>query len=163
SAYPAPAAEMNLRALVTLAERFKLPIGLSDHTLDSTAAVAAVALGASIVEKHFTLSRQTPGPDSAFSLEPAEFKELVRSIRTTEQSLGSAELTLGPAEARSRKFRRSLFVVADVAEGEAFTSANVRSIRPADGLPPQHLPEVLGRRAARNLARGTPLVWDVIV
>ena len=162
SAYPAPAEEMQLRGIVTLAERYGLPVGLSDHTLDSTAAIASVALGASIVEKHLTLSRAAGGPDAAFSLEPAEFAELVRVIRRTEASLGEAAFACGPREAASRVFRRSLFVVADMQADERFTQDNVRSIRPGHGLPPKYLPQIVGRRASRALARGTPLAWEMI-
>jgi pseudaminic acid synthase len=159
SAYPAPASEMNLRTIPHLASAFGVPAGLSDHTLGIAAPVAAVALGASIVEKHFTLSREAPGPDSAFSLEPHEFRAMVDAIRVAEAAAGEVRYGTGEREAGSRVFRRSLFVVADVCAGEPFTPANVRSIRPGAGLPPKHLPEVLGRRAARDVARGTPLAW----
>jgi N-acetylneuraminate synthase len=162
SAYPAPAEEMNLRAMPALAETYRTPVGLSDHTLTPTAVIAAVALGASIVEKHLTISRGKPGPDSAFSLEPHEFRTMVDAIRTAEQSLGRAAFEPGPSESRSRGFRRSLFVVADMAAGEVFGPENVRSIRPAHGLPPKHLPAILGRRAACAISRGTPLAWDLV-
>jgi pseudaminic acid synthase len=159
SAYPALPEEMNLRTISDLAQRFQVPVGLSDHTLDSAVAVAAVALGACIVEKHFTLSRQQPGPDSAFSLEPDEFKSLVNSVRMTEKALGKVQYTVSPNEEKSRVFRRSLFVVADVKAGEKFTARNVRSIRPGYGLPPRHYDEILGSTAACELERGTPLEW----
>jgi N-acetylneuraminate synthase len=162
SAYPAPPADMNLRTIPHLAEAFGVPVGLSDHTLGIAVPAAAVALGASIVEKHLTLSRATPGPDSAFSLEPAEFKAMVEAIRTVERGLGRVHYGVTAREAASRVFRRSLFVVKDVAAGEVLTEENVRSIRPGHGLPPKHLPEVLGRRAARRLEKGTPLTWEVI-
>jgi pseudaminic acid synthase len=162
SAYPAPAAEMNLRAIPAMEAAFGVPVGLSDHTLGTTVAAAAVALGACIVEKHFTLSRSIPGPDSAFSLEPEEFRRMVDGIRTTEAALGSAAHGIGPAEDRSRAFRRSLFVVRDVRRGEPFTAENVRSIRPSGGLLPKHREAVLGRSAARDIARGTPLTWDLV-
>jgi N-acetylneuraminate synthase len=162
SAYPAPASEMNLRAIPALAAAFDVPVGLSDHTLEPASAIAAVALGASIVEKHLTLSRNVPGPDSAFSLEPAEFAATVRAIRTTEAALGTAEFTIGPSEARSRQFRRSLFATADISAGEALTEFNIRSIRPAGGLPPKELPHLLSRRAKLPIRRGTPLAWDLI-
>lgn len=162
SAYPAPADEMNLRTIPDLAARFGVPTGLSDHTLGIAVPVAAVALGACIIEKHFTLSRAVPGPDASFSLEPQEFQEMVAAIRTAEKALGSVSYALSPAEEASRMFRRSLFIVADVAAGELFTENNVRSIRPGHGLAPKHLPEVLGRRAARAIARGTPLAWDML-
>jgi pseudaminic acid synthase len=162
SAYPAPPGEMNLRAMAALAEAFDLPVGLSDHTLGTAVPLAAVALGACIVEKHFTLSRALGGPDGAFSLEPAEFRAMVDSIRTVEQALGSAHHGIGIAEDRSRAFRRSLFVVRDVRRGEPFTADNVRSIRPSGGLAPKHREAVLGRRASRDVARGTPLSWELI-
>src|SRR5262249_40003278 len=146
-----------LRSIPDLAERFGLPVGLSDHTPGIAASVAAVALGASLIEKHLTLSRSDGGPDSAFSLEPREFKELVESIRSAEKALGQVQYGPTPNEMRTRPFRRSLFVVCDMKKGETFTADNVRSIRPADGLHPRHLPEVLGRRAICNIERGTPV------
>ena len=162
SAYPAPADEMNLRAIPALAAAFDVPVGLSDHTLDPVSAIAAVALGACIVEKHLTASRDVAGPDSGFSLEPTEFAAMVSAIRTTEASLGTADFAVGPSEARSRQFRRSLFAAADIDVGEPLTGMNVRSIRPADGLPPKDLPRLLGRRAKCRIARGTPLAWELI-
>jgi N-acetylneuraminate synthase len=162
SAYPAPPKDMNLRAIPHLAQTFGLPVGLSDHTLGIAVPVAAVALGACIVEKHFTLSRATPGPDSAFSLEPAEFKAMVQAIRTAEEALGEACYGVSRGEAASRAFRRSLFVVQPMQAGEAFTGDNLRSIRPGYGLHPRHLEEVLGRRAAGPLVPGTPLSWELI-
>ncbi|RLE08392.1 pseudaminic acid synthase, partial [Candidatus Aerophobetes bacterium] len=129
SAYPAPPEEMNLRTIPHLAEAFGVPVGLSDHTLGIAVPVAAVALGACIVEKHFTLSRDVPGPDSAFSLEPHEFKAMVEAIRTAEKALGEVRYEVEEQEAKSRVFRRSLFVVKDMKAGEVFTEENVRSIR----------------------------------
>lgn len=162
SAYPAPPEEMNLRAIPHLAEAFGTPVGVSDHTLGWAAPVAAVALGACIVEKHFTLSRELPGPDSAFSLEPAEFKAMVEAVRTAEKAMGGVCFGTGDKEARSRGFRRSLFVVEEVRAGETFSEANVRSIRPGHGLAPKHLKEVVGRQAATDIKRGTPLGWEMI-
>jgi N-acetylneuraminate synthase len=162
SAYPAPPAEMNLRTIPHLAEAFDVPVGLSDHTLDIAVPVAAVALGACIVEKHFTLSRDKPGPDSAFSLEPSEFKAMVDAVRTVERALGTVQYGVGKREAASRVFRRSLFAVQDVETGEAFTLENVRSIRPGYGLHTRHLCDVIGRRATQSIERGTPLTWDLI-
>lgn len=162
SAYPALPEEMHLRTLADMAARFGVPIGLSDHTMGHTVPVAAVALGACIVEKHFTLSRATPGPDSAFSLEPDEFAAMVAAIRTTEQALGRVNYTASANETKLRAFRRSLFVVADVKAGEPFTAQNVRSIRPGHGLHTRHLGEVLGRQAVRDVKRGTPLNWELI-
>jgi N-acetylneuraminate synthase len=160
SAYPAAPEEMNLRTIPHLAEAFAVPVGLSDHTLGVAAAVTAVALGACLIEKHFTLSRSCPGPDSAFSLEPDEFKAMVDAVRTTEKALGQVHYGVSGREAESRVFRRSLFVVHDVRAGEPFTCENVRSIRPGHGLHPRHLDEVLGRCASQDLPRGTPLHWS---
>lgn len=163
SAYPAPAEEMNLRTIPEMARRFGVPVGLSDHTMGIAAPVAAVALGACIIEKHLTLSRATPGPDSGFSLEPHEFKAMVEAVRTAEKALGEVHFGLSDKEEASRVFRRSLFVVEDVKRGEMFTAENVRSIRPGYGLHTRHLDQVLGKRAIRDIERGTPLSWDLIV
>ncbi len=163
SAYPAPVQDMNLRTIPEMARRFGVPVGLSDHTMGIAAPVAAVALGACIIEKHLTLSRSTPGPDSVFSLEPQEFKAMVDAVRTAEKALGKIHFGLSTKEEASRIFRRSLFVVEDVQQGDAFTPANVRSIRPAHGLHPRYLPEVLGKRASRKIKRGTPLSWEFVV
>ena len=160
SAYPAPPEEMNLRTIPHMAEAFDVVVGLSDHSTGVAVPVAAVALGASIVEKHFTISRDLPTPDAAFSLEPAEFSEMVRSIRTAEQALGRVSYQVSEREAASREFRRSLFVVQDVKQGQPFTNESVRSIRPGQGLPPRELPQVLRRRAAMDIQRGTPLSRD---
>jgi pseudaminic acid synthase len=162
SSYPAPPEHANLRTLVDLAARFEVPVGLSDHTLGGETVIAAVALGACIIEKHLTASRSTPGPDSAFSLEPDEFREMVSAIRTAERSLGSIHYGATPSELGMLKFRRSLFIVADVKAGEMFTEKNVRSIRPGHGLHPRHLPDVLGRKATREVRGGTPLQWDMV-
>ena len=159
SAYPAPPEEINLRTIPDMAERFGVSVGLSDHTLGIAVPVAAVVLGACIVEKHFTLSRAISGPDSAFSIEPAEFKSMVESIRTVEQALGEVRYEVSEHEAKSRVFRRSLFVVKDVKAGQVFTEENVRSIRPGQGLPPKHFRRVLGRQASQDIKRGTPLRW----
>ncbi len=162
SAYPAPPESMNLRTIPYLAKTFGTPVGVSDHTLGIDIPIAAVALGACIVEKHLTLSRAVFGPDSAFSLEPQEFKGMVRSIRTVEKSLGQATINVNDCETGSRVFRRSLFVVQNMTAGELFTIDNVRSIRPAYGLSPKYLVKVLGRRAAIDIEVGTPLTWDLI-
>jgi N-acetylneuraminate synthase len=163
SAYPAPAEDMNLRTIPEMARRFGVPVGLSDHTMGIAAPLAAVALGACVLEKHLTLSRSTPGPDSAFSLEPHEFKAMVDAVRIAEKALGEVHFGLSAKEQASRRFRRSLFVVEDVKKGEIFTAANVRSIRPAHGLHTRHLPEVLGRSTAQEIKRGTPLSWELVV
>jgi N-acetylneuraminate synthase len=162
SAYPAPPAEMNLRTLPHLAAAFGVPVGLSDHTLGSAVPIAAVALGACLVEKHFTLSRAEEGPDAAFSLEPAEFRAMAAAVRTAEQALGEVCYARTRAEERSQVFRRSLFVVHDMRAGEPFTADNVRSIRPGDGLHTRYLDQVLGRRASQDIRRGTPLSWPLI-
>ena len=163
SAYPSPPEEMHLRTIPELSRRFGVPVGLSDHSLGTAVPVAAVALGACIIEKHLTLSRSEPGPDSSFSLEPHEFKEMVEAVRVAERALGEIHFGVSEKEGLSRVFRRSLFVVQDVKRGERFTSENVRSIRPGYGLHTRHLPEILGRTAACDIARGTPLRWDAVL
>jgi N-acetylneuraminate synthase len=163
SAYPALPEEMNLETIPDIAKRFGTLVGLSDHTLGTTVPVAAVTLGACIIEKHFTMSRSEPGPDSAFSLEPAEFKQMVDAIRITEKALGKPNYTVTPKEEASRVFRRSLFVVENMKAGDVFTDKNVRSIRPGYGLAPKHLDAILGKKAAKPIERGTPLQWDLIV
>ncbi len=134
-------------------------MGLSDHTPGIAVPVAAVALGACIVEKHFTLSRGTPGPDSAFSLEPHEFRSMVEAVRTAEEALGNVCYGTGEEERKSLIFRRSLFVVKNVNKGEPFTEENVRSIRPGNGLHPRYLKRIVGKAAATDLEAGTPLDW----
>jgi len=162
SAYPAPPAEMNLRTIPDLRDKLGVVVGLSDHTMGSSVAVAAVSLGAAILEKHFTLTRSEPGPDQAFSMEPDEFAAMVRAIRDVEAALGEARYGPVGAEAATRVFRRSLFVVEDVEAGAELTSKNVRAIRPGHGLPPAEIDRVLGRKAKRRIERGTPLSWDLI-
>jgi len=162
SAYPAPVEEMNLRTIPELARRFGVPVGLSDHTMGIAVPVAAVSLGACIIEKHLTLARADGGPDGAFSLEPQEFKAMVEAVRTAEKALGTIHFGVGAREARSRVFRRSLFVVCDIKAGEKFTADNVRSIRPGNGLHTRHLSEVLGKTAVVDISRGTPLSWDLV-
>ena len=162
SAYPAPPEEMNLRTIPHLAEAFGVPVGLSDHTLDIAVPVAAVALGSCMVEKHFTLSRAMPGPDSAFSLEPHEFKTMVEAVRTTEKAMGTVHYGVSEREAQSKVFRRSLFVVQDIKASEMFTAENVRSIRPGYGLHTRHLGQIMGRSANQDIKCGTPLTWSFI-
>ena len=162
SAYPAPAEEMHLNTIPHLAQSFGVPAGLSDHTLGIAVPAAAVAIGASIVEKHFTLSRSVPGPDSAFSLEPCEFKAMVEAIRTVEKAVGRVHYGTSGEDEKMRAYRRSLFVVKPIKAGEAFTETNVRSIRPGHGLPPKHLSNVLGRQAAVDITEGTPLEWALV-
>ena len=163
SAYPAPAEEANLLTIPELARRFGCPVGLSDHTMGVAVPVVAVALGACIIEKHLCLRRADGGPDGAFSLEPEEFKAMVEAVRTAEKALGTVQFASGPREANSRRFRRSLFVVQDVKKGELFTKQNVRSIRPSDGLHPRHFNEVVGKHAACDVERGTPLSWGLVI
>lgn len=163
SAYPAPPNQMNLRTIPHLSQAFGLPVGLSDHTLGIAAAVTAVALGACIIEKHFTLSRAEKGPDSSFSLEPAEFRQMVDAVREAEAALGEVKYGATACEQASLVFRRSLFVVRDIRAGELFTADNVRSIRPGHGLAPKYLEHVLGKRAACNLLRGSPLQWGSVI
>jgi pseudaminic acid synthase len=162
SAYPAPPEEMNLRTIPELSRRFNVPVGLSDHTTGITVPVAAVALGACIIEKHLTLSRSDPGPDSAFSLEPHEFKTMVEAVHVAEKALGEIHFGVSPKEASVLVFRRSLFVVRNMKQGEPFTTENVRSIRPGHGLHTRHLPEILGHHASCDIDRGTPLSWDLV-
>jgi len=162
SAYPSPPEEMNLITIAHLSQAFGVPVGLSDHTLTVSVPVTAVTLGACIIEKHLTLSRGIPGPDSAFSLDPHEFKAMVEAVRSAQRSLGAVQYGPTPDEEKSLIFRRSLFVVQDVRCGEPFSSANIRSIRPGHGLHPRHLDEIIGRTAARDIERGTPLNWDLI-
>jgi len=162
SAYPAPVEDMNLRTIPHLATAFEVAVGLSDHTFGIEVPVAAVALGASIIEKHLTLSRRDPGPDSSFSLQPDEFCAMVEAVRNCEKALGRVTYGVTDGEVQSRSFRRSLFAVNDIAEGEVLTSKNVRSIRPGVGLHPRFLREILGRHARCSIPRGTPLRWDLI-
>lgn len=162
SAYPAPPEEMNLRTIPHMADAFDLPVGLSDHTLGITAPIAAVALGACIVEKHFTLSRATIGPDSTFSLEPHEFKAMVDAIRTTEKALGKVKYQVTEKEAASRIFQRSIFIVKDMKAGEVLTKTNLRCIRPGNGLAPKHYESLLGRTIKHDVKKGTPMSWELL-
>lgn len=162
SAYPSPPSSMNLNTMQDMADRFGVPVGLSDHTLGTTVPIAAVALGATVIEKHFTLSRKDEGPDSSFSLEPDEFREMVDSIRTVEQALGDVKYERSDKEQASVVFRRSLYAVADIAAGETLTHDNVRSIRPGHGLKPKFLKTVLGKKASTAISRGTPISPEVV-
>lgn len=162
SAYPAPLEEINLRTIPNLAETFKTVVGLSDHTLGISVPIASVALGASIIEKHLTLDRKLGGPDAAFSLEPSEFKAMVKSIREVEKALGEVSYELTEKMRKSREFSRSLFVVKDIKAGEIFTEENVKSIRPGYGLHPKYLRYILGKKASKDIKKATPLSWDLI-
>ena len=162
SSYPASPVGTNLRTIPHLRELFHCEVGLSDHTLGIGAAVASVALGATVIEKHFTLSRADGGVDSAFSMEPREFARLVRDCRTAYEALG--DIAYGPQaqEKDSMIFRRSLYVVRDMKKGERFTEQNLRSIRPGNGLPPKYMDVLLGKKAACDIARGTAMSWGMV-
>jgi N-acetylneuraminate synthase len=162
SGYPVPAEESNLRTIPHLAATFDLPVGLSDHTLDPVVATAAVAAGAVVVEKHFTISRADGGPDASFSLEPKEFAELARSLRTTFAALGHVNYERTASEVGNVQFRRSIYVVRDMAAGEAFSPENIRIIRPGHGLEPKHYDAIIGKSARRSIARGTPMGWGLV-
>ena len=162
SAYPAAAEDYNLKSIPEMAEAFGVSIGLSDHTIGSEAAIAAVTLGAVMVEKHLTLRRADGGPDSGFSSEPGEFSTLCASLRTAWGALKRPDEERPTAEAPNLIFRRSVYAVQDIAKGEPLTVANIRSIRPGFGLPPKEYPDLLGRRTRVAIERGTPLSWDLI-
>ena len=162
SSYPASFADANLRTIPDMAARFGCPIGLSDHTPGTAAAVAAVALGACVIEKHFTLARSDGGPDAAFSLEPVEFQALVSDARSAWEALGQAQYDLLGSERANAQFRRSIYVAADVKAGAVIAASDVRSIRPGLGLAPAHRDAVIGRIASRDLKRGEPMSWDML-
>jgi len=162
SAYPAPPEEMNLRTIPYIAERFGVTAGLSDHTLGIEMPIAAVAIGARIIEKHFCLERAADGPDTSFSLEPSEFKAMAEGVRKTEKALGSITFNITNKQKDSTAFRRSLFVVKSIAQGEIFTSDNIRSIRPGYGLHTRHLEDILGQKATSSIEKGTPMAWDLV-
>jgi pseudaminic acid synthase len=162
SSYPAPEEDSNILTLPDLARNFAVPCGLSDHTLGTAVAVAAVALGASIIEKHLTLARADGGPDAGFSMEPSEFAALSRDCRSAYAALGRVYYDLKGSEAGNLQFRRSLYFVADLAPGEVILPEHVRSIRPGNGLPPKFLDQIVGRRVTRTVGRGTPVSWVLI-
>jgi len=162
SSYPAKPEEMNLRTIPDLKKRFKVPIGLSDHTLGIGASIAAVSLGAQIVEKHFTLSRKIKTADSFFSIEPDKLKELVDNIRVVEQVLGRVNYQPTPQEKESRVFRRSLFTVQDMKKGDILTKENLRIIRPGMGLSPKYYDTFLGKSVNRDTKRGTAISWKLV-
>ncbi|MBV4416550.1 pseudaminic acid synthase [Clostridium tyrobutyricum] len=162
SAYPAPLEDVNLNTIPNLSETFNVVAGLSDHTLGISIPIAAVALGAKIIEKHFTLCRADGGPDSAFSLEPDELKAMVKSIRETEKALGEVSYDLTPKMKKSREFSRSLFVVQNIKKGEVFTEENVRSIRPGFGMKTKYIVDVIGKPARCDIEKGTPLSRNLI-
>lgn len=162
SSYPALPEQMNLATIPDIGKKFKVVSGLSDHTLDITVSLTAVALGAAIIEKHFTLKRTDGGPDAGFSLEPAELKKLVLTVREIEQAIGKPTYKIGKKEKENIVFRRSLFAVKDIKRGEKFTVRNLRSIRPGYGLAPKYYDQILGKSARKDIAAGTPLSWKLI-
>jgi pseudaminic acid synthase len=162
SAYPAPIDELNLRTIADIRERFGVEVGISDHTMTQTACVAAIALGARVVERHIILSKEIESLDSTFSTDAQEFAALVSAIREAEIALGDISYELTPEAVLNRRFGRSLFVVSDVNVGDEVTLENVRSIRPADGLPPEQFPDVLGRHFRLDARAGTPLTLDLL-
>lgn len=161
SGYPAPAADYNLRTITDMIERFGLVTGLSDHTLDNTTAITSVALGASIIEKHFTLDRNGGGPDDSFSLEPAELSALCRDSKTAWQALGNVDYGHKASEQGNVKFRRSLYFVKDLKAGDVITEDAIRSVRPGFGLAPKCLGSILGKELKTTVTRGTPTSWDL--
>jgi pseudaminic acid synthase len=162
SSYPAPPEEANLARIAHMAQTFQCKAGLSDHTLGIAVPAAAAALGASIIEKHFCRSRSESGPDSAFSLEPAEFLAMVQAVRVVEKAVGCVTYACTENEKTGLAFRRSLFVVSDIKSGEIITSQNVRCIRPGHGIPPSYLESILGRTVRIDVPAGTPLLWDLV-
>ena len=162
SGYPAPAEDYNLRTIPDMIERFGLVTGLSDHTLDNTTAIASVVMGASIIEKHFTLDRTGGGPDDSFSLEPAELAALCRDTKTAWSALGNVDYGRKSSEQGNVKFRRSLYFMKDLKAGNVITADAVRSVRPGFGLPPKYLESVVGRRLSANVGCNTPVTLDVL-
>lgn len=162
SAYPAALEEMNLLTIPDMIQKFGITVGLSDHTMSLSAPVAAVALGARVIEKHFILSREMGGADSAFSLEPHEFRAMVDAVRDTEKLMGKVTYDLSPKSLKSREFSRSLFIAEDVKAGEVITAKNVRSVRPGFGMAPKHLKEIMGKTFKKKASKGTPMQWEWI-
>lgn len=162
SGYPAPAEDYNLRTIVDMAARYGLVIGLSDHTIDNTTAITSVALGAALIEKHFTLNRNGGGPDDSFSLEPAELAALCRDSRVAWQALGKVDYGCKSSEQGNVKFRRSLYFVKDMNVGDVITVDNVKSIRPGFGLAPKYLSSILGMKVKKNIRKGDRVDWDAV-
>lgn len=162
SSYPAPYSEMNLRTIPNMQQTFNTIVGLSDHSLGYSVALGAVALGATVIEKHITLDRNDGGVDSKFSMEPNEFKEMVREIRNLEKALGSVCYDFSERQKGSATYKRSLFVCKDILEGEVFTSEHIKSVRPFHGLNTKYYEDILGKRATRDIKMGTPLDWEMI-
>ena len=162
SAYPADPSDINLLTISDLSEKLNIPVGLSDHTLSIAVPIAAVSVGACVIEKHFTISRDAGGPDSVFSLEPSEFKQMVEEVRVAQKALGKISYDVTEKEQTSRVFRRSVFVVEDINEGEEFNANNTRVIRPSYGLPPKKIKDIIGKKSAKTIGKGTPLTDELI-
>jgi pseudaminic acid synthase len=162
SSYPTPLEEVNLNTIPLIREKFGVQVGLSDHTLGYSVPMGAVALGAVLIEKHFIMDRSIGGPDSAFSMEPSEFEQMISNVREVEKAMGVATLELSVKSAKNRDFARSLYIVSDMAKGETFSKDNIRSIRPGFGLSPKHLKDIIGKKAIKSLEKGTPVSWDII-
>lgn len=163
SAYPAQISDANLSMISDMQKRFQVPVGLSDHTMGTTVSVASAALGATVIEKHFIMDRRIGGPDASFSMEPDEFTSMVEQVREVEKAMGQVSYPTDATKIKGREFSRSLFVVSDVKAGDVFSEDNIRSIRPGNGLAPKYLSDVLGKRAAHDIERGTPLSFNDIV
>ena len=162
STYPAKSSEMDLAAIPTMIQKWGIPVGLSDHTMTSVTAISAVALGATIIEKHITMRRSDGGPDGAFSLEPHEFAAMIRDIREASDALGSARFGPSASEVNSLKFRRSLRAVSSIRAGDVISESNVRSVRPAGGLPPDEFVRIAGKKATRDIAVGEPITNELL-
>ncbi len=162
SAYPTPFEDINLKTMVHMQEHFNVIMGLSDHTLGCEVALGAVALGAKVIEKHLTLSREEGSVDSAFSMQPHEFKQMVQAIRNLEKALGKVTYELTERQKASTAHKRSLFVAKDIKQGETFTKEHIKSVRPSYGLNTRHYDEIIGKRAKGDYKKGTPLAWDMI-
>ncbi len=162
SSYPAPIEQSNLQTITNMQKRFNLPTGLSDHTLSNTAALVAIALGASVIEKHFTLNRNEPGPDAEFSIEPNELESLCQQAKEAWKSVGKAGYELKPAEQENIKFRRSLYFIKDIKAGETITPEHIRRIRPGYGLPPKFEQQLIGQTVTTDIKRGTATSWNLV-
>lgn len=162
SAYPAPLENVNLRTMADMQERYGVKVGLSDHTIGSDVAIAAVAMGATMIEKHFILDKSIGGPDAAFSMTKDDFAKLVQSIRNTEKAMGDIVYPMSPTSIKGREFSRSLYVAEDIKAGEIITEQNVRSVRPGFGLHPKYLNELLGKKVNQDLTKGTPMKLEYV-
>jgi len=163
SAYPAAPEDMNLATIPHMADLFQCPVGLSDHSLSLAVPIGATVLGSCIIEKHLTLSRSNPTPDAGFSLEPAEFTAMIQEVRTTEQIIGRSHYGPAKSEEESLSFRRSLYITKNLRAGDRLHSSNYRAIRPGGGLAPKYLETVLGKKIKKNVVKGTPLSWDILL